>query len=378
MRRARSVLIDLAALRQNVACVRRAAPRSRIMAVVKANAYGHGLLTVVQALAEAVDGFAVACLDEALHVREAGLTQPVLSLQGFRDERELSLACRHRVEVVVHHPQQLRMLARRVLPSPLGVWLKLDTGMHRLGFPADQAQSVYQRLLGLVQVRRPLTLMSHFACADLPKDALTERQIRTFDQAVTGLVGAQSLANSAAILTIPSSHRDWVRPGLMLYGISPFEGQNAASWGLVPVMTVRAPLISVLHVRRGARVGYGGDWQAPQDMAIGIVAIGYGDGYPRHAPSGTPVRLKGRMTQLIGRVSMDMIHVDLRGIEDAALGDEAVLWGRDLPVETVAAQAGTLSYELLCAVGRGGAGEVVELCPAQDLFDEAQNLGHAG
>jgi alanine racemase len=349
MTRDARAVIDLAALRHNFQRARVAAPKSRVLAVIKANAYGHGLITIAQAL-DAADGFGVACVNEAVRLREAGIKQTIVCLQGFKDSDELDEACARRIDVAVHTPYQLDMLARARLERPARVWLKLDTGMGRLGFAPQQAGAVYLRLREMRQVATTITLMTHLAGADDRDSDGTPQQLTAFERAVEALSGARSVANSAGILAWPNSHRDWVRPGIMLYGGTPFEDDDAAQHGLRPVMTLTAPLLAVKSLAAGDAVGYAGTWVCPEAMRVGVVASGYADGYPRHAQVGTPILINGRLTQLIGRVGMDMITIDLRGCE-AQAGDRVTLWGRGLAVDTVARCAGTVSYELMCAVG---------------------------
>ncbi|HET7308118.1 MAG TPA: alanine racemase [Gammaproteobacteria bacterium] len=341
-------LIDLGALRHNLARVRALAPASRVMAVVKANAYGHGLSIVARALADA-DAFAVACIEEALAVRQAGLTQPVVLLEGVGSADALDAALANHFEVVIHDPSQLPLLARLREADALTVWLKVDTGMNRLGFPVAAARDVWQRLSALPGVRQPIGLVTHLANADDPADDFSRVQIERFNVIAADLPGPRSIANSAGVAAWPASHVGWVRPGIMLYGASPLLKSVGPDLGLSPVMTVSTRLIAIKQLGVGDRVGYGGSWVAPEAMPIGIAAIGYGDGYPRHAPSGTPVLINARRQQLVGRVSMDMIAVDLRG-NDAVVGDPVTLWGRGLPVEEIARAAGTIPYELLCGV----------------------------
>ncbi len=347
MRRAARALIDLSALRHNLARARACAPRARVVAVIKADAYGHGALAAARVLAGA-DTLAVAHLGEALALREAGIRTPVLVLQGVRGPIELAEAAARGLAVVVHHEAQLQAL--EASRAPLRVWLKVDSGMHRLGFAPGELPGIHSRLRA-VQGAAPV-LMTHLACADDRADPATARQLARFDRAVDGLAGTHSIANSAGVLGHPESHRDWVRPGIMLYGVSPFVGGSGEREGLRAVMSLRAPLIAIRRLRAGDRVGYGGDYVCPEDMPVGVVAIGYGDGYPRHAPSGTPVRVAGTRAALVGRVSMDMITVDLRGVPHPCVGDEVILWGPGLAVEEVAERAGTIAYELLCNAGR--------------------------
>ena len=349
--------IDLAALAHNLARVRSVAAGSRVMAVVKAGAYGHGLLPVARVLAETgADGFGVASVEEALVLRQAGLEQPVTLLSGFFAAEELEVIGAQRLVPVVHHDSQVAMLEQARLARPVDVWLKIDTGMHRLGFAPDVVPDVHRRLRACGAVGR-IGLMSHLARADDRNGPHTRRQWQTFEAACAGLDGERSLASSGGILGWPETHLDWVRPGLMLYGITPFVTGSAADEDLRPVMTLESRLIAVNHCRRGDAIGYGGAWVCPEDMPVGVAAVGYGDGYPRHAPSGTPVLVDGRRAALVGRVSMDLLCIDLRGRPDARVGDRVTLWGEGLPVEEVAARADTIAYQLVCGV----AGRVARL-----------------
>lgn len=340
--------VDLGALRHNLTLARRRAGGAKVVAVVKANGYGHGAARLLPALGEA-DMLGVACIEEALALREAGARQPILLLEGVFEADELPLCARLGFEVAVHEPGQLRMLELARLERPLTAWLKVDTGMSRLGFRPEAAPAVHGRLRGCAAVAG-IRLMTHFASADDPADPATPAQLGRFRAATEGLPGERSLCNSAGLLAWPEAHGDWVRPGIMLYGVSPLAGRTGPDEGLRPVMTLKTALIAVKEVRRGERVGYSGTWTAPSDTRVGIAAIGYGDGYPRHAPSGTPVLVAGRPAPLAGRVSMDMLAVDLSGHPRAEVGDSVVLWGEGLPVETVASAAGTIAYELLCGI----------------------------
>ena len=353
MTRATRAVIDLAALRHNLQVSRQAAPNSRHMAIIKAHAYGHGMVRIAQALDEA-DAFGVALLEEAIPLREAGVSKPILLLEGFTSAEDLTLIRGYNLDCVVHHESQLRIL-EAASGDPIRVWLKIDTGMHRLGFNTAEAKSVYQRLQNCAMVKQPITLMTHLANADDLDDSFSEQQLKTFYEAIAfaDVDSADipcSIANSAGVLGWPASHADWVRPGIMLYGVSPFVGKHAGGHELQPVMTLESELIAINNFRQGDRIGYGGSWTCPQDMPVGVVAIGYGDGYPRHARPGTPVLVNGQRVQLIGRVSMDMVTVDLRQQAKAAVGDPVILWGRGLPVEEVADYASTIGYELLCSV----------------------------
>ena len=349
MTRAAEARMDLSALQSNLQRVRNAAPSSRVMAIIKANGYGHGMLRVAKALVSA-DAFGVACLDEALWLRDAGIAQPVLLLEGFYEASELELICRHELAIVVHHEFQIGILEKSRVSAPVHVWLKIDTGMHRLGFDPQQVPNAYRRLTSCRNVAGPLHLMTHLADADSRHDPLTAQQIESFNATVSGFEGERSIANSAAIIAWPQSHGDWVRPGIMLYGASPFNDTVGAAEGLQPVMTLSSKLIAINHFKKGDKVGYGGEWTCPEDMPVGVVAIGYGDGYPRGVSSGTPVVIKNQRVPVVGRVSMDMITVDLRGLPTARTGDTVVLWGGGLPVEEIAQCAKTIPYELLCRV----------------------------
>lgn len=340
--------IDLQALQHNFRRVRALAPDSKVMAIIKANAYGHGLVQVAQALSGA-DAFGVVCIEEAISLREAGIGRRIVLLEGLFGEDDLALIHGYQLDVVIHHASQLEILERSQLLQPLHVWLKIDSGMHRLGFAADQVMAVSERLKKLPMLGS-LGYMSHFACADEPQNSATQIQLERFNEVCADLAGERSLANSAAVLAWPATHYDWVRPGIMLYGSSPFPEKSAAELELQPVMTLASSLIAVNLHRKGDAIGYGGDWTCPADMPVGVAAIGYGDGYPRHAPAGTPLLVNGKRTPLIGRVSMDMICIDLRLLPDAKVGDEVILWGAGLAVDEVAQQAGTIAYELLCGV----------------------------
>ncbi len=342
-------LIDHDALRHNLRRVREAAPRSRVWAMLKADAYGHGLLRVAATLSQS-DGYAVARIGEALRLREAGFAQPILVTGGGYTPGEVEQAARHRIDLSLHQAQQLDLidgLSSRL--PPLSVWVKVDTGMHRLGFNPAEVTSVVARLKRHPRISR-LSLMTHLANADDRADPATRAQLAALETLDLGDFEQISVANSAGILAFEGAHRDWVRPGIMLYGASPFVDSLAADEALRPVMTLRSRVIAVKSARAGDPIGYSGRYHCPEAMPVAVVAVGYGDGYPRHAEDGTPVQVAGRRLPLIGRVSMDLITLDARAYPDVRVGDEAVLWGRGLPVEEVAAKAGTIAYELLCSV----------------------------
>jgi alanine racemase len=354
MTRAARAVIDLSALRQNLQRARAAAPHSKQYAVIKANGYGHGMIAVARALSEA-DGFGVASLEEALDLRAAGINQPIVLLEGFFQQEELESIWKNNLEIVVHHEDQLLVLEKLTFTDshskkPLIAWLKVDTGMHRLGFYPDEVEEKFQRLSKCQGVEKPVRFMTHLANADDFYDKKTQQQIEIFKGLLSGEDVLRSIANSAGVLGWMGSYSDIARPGILLYGVSPFLKETAQDRGLLPVMTLRSEIIAVKQCRKGDAVGYGGTWTCPEDMKIGVVGIGYGDGYPRHAISGTPVLVNGKRVPLVGRVSMDMICVDLRDHETTLPGDEVILWGEGLPAEEVASSASTIAYELFCAV----------------------------
>lgn len=346
-------LINRQALKHNLRRVREAAPGRKVMAIIKADGYGHGIERVAHALSTksgGADAYGVARIDEAVALRDSGFSQPIVLLEGFLDEAELLTVTQHQLHVVVHHDYQIDILERSLMRDMVHVWLKIDTGMHRIGIDPANATRAWQRLNACAIVRPPVRLMTHLANADDRNDARTSEQLQLFRACTETLDAERSIANSGGILGWPTTHSDWVRPGIMLYGSSPFNGDTGADHGLKPVMTFKSRLIAVRPSRNGDAIGYGGDWVCPEDMPVGVIAAGYGDGYPRHARAGTPVRINGHNVPLIGRVSMDMICVDLRKHPNANIGDEAILWGAGLPAEIIAQHAGTISYHLYCSI----------------------------
>lgn len=341
--------IDIHALRHNLDIAKRHAPHARVWAIVKANAYGHGLERALRGFA-AADGLALIELEGALQLRERGWAKRILLLEGAFESRDLLLAAEHRLDVVLHNVEQLRMLEGVSLSSPIDVYLKVNSGMNRLGFMPAAVRDVYTRLRALPCIRN-ISFMTHFANAeraDHPALTLAE-QVRRFQYAAEGLPGERSLSNSAADLLHPECAAQWVRPGIMLYGGSPNEAA-ARELGLVAAMHLESEIIGVQQIDKGDAVGYGSQFVAEGPMKVGVVACGYADGYPRHAPTGTPVIVDGVKTQLLGRVSMDMVSVDLTPIAAARVGSRVELWGRNLPIDDVARAAGTIGYELMCAV----------------------------
>ena len=344
------VHLDLEAVRHNLAQVKRYAPNNKIMAVIKANAYGHGMTRVARTLDQA-DGLAVARVDEGVRLRKAGFNQSITVLQGFVCIDELQLMLQHQLDAVIHTPQQIDILQQQTgTESTLSVWLKMDTGMNRLGFKGNDFNAAYHQLMHCDLIKQPINLITHFANADDLLDDKTRRQIDVFNQAIQGYPGQRSIANSAGIIGWPNVVSDWVRPGLMLYGCSPFAGKTGAHFGLKPVMSLHSRLISVKNVAAGETVGYSGTWECPVDTRLGVISIGYGDGYHRHTRCGAPVLVNGLRVTLIGRVSMDMITVDLNSQPTAQPGDPVTLWGDDLPVEEIALHADTIPYTLLCGI----------------------------
>ncbi|MFA7241562.1 MAG: alanine racemase [Sulfuricellaceae bacterium] len=340
--------IDLAALAHNLGVVRRYAPGARVMAVVKANAYGHGMLRVAAALHRA-DGYAVLRVEEGIALREAGCNQAILLLEGFFTPDELPLLARHRLATVIHGVEQLDMLAHADLPGKLDVFLKLDTGMNRLGFTPVAFPQALERLRACAAVGE-IALATHFATAD--EEPGVAAQLERFNHLTQRLALPRSLANSAAILRYPETHGDWVRPGIMLYGASPFADSTAQDLDLQPVMTLQSRIIAVQELKAGEGVGYGAAFKADKPTRIGVVACGYADGYPRHAPTGTPILVESIRTRTLGRVSMDMLFADLSAISNAGVGSTVTLWGDGLPVDEVARAAGTIAYELLSALAQ--------------------------
>ena len=348
MSRPLQAFIDSSALTHNLTVVRQYAPKARIMAVVKADAYGHGLLQTAHAL-KAADGFALLELNAAITLRNAGFEQPIVLLEGFFSPEELPLFVQYRLSPVIHHSEQVAMLSACKHP-PLNLFLKINTGMNRLGLAPIQLPGVISELM-THQHAKNITLMTHFACADdLNEKNSVIQQIYRFKAVTQGYDYPHSLANSAAIIHYPETHADWIRPGIMLYGASPLISKTAAELNLKPVMTLSSKVIATQQLNAGDRVGYGGLFTAEHTMQLGIVACGYADGYPRHAPTGTPILINDQRTRILGRVSMDMLAVDLTGIENAGVNSPAILWGDGLPVDEVAHSAGTVNYELLCAL----------------------------
>ncbi len=348
--------VSAGAFAHNLLVAKAYAGRAKVWAVLKANAYGHGLERAARAL-EGADGFAVLDFQEAARLRLAGVAKPILMLEGFFKPVDLPLLAKYALTPVIHNPEQVEQLRAADLGGEIDVYLKLNSGMNRLGFSVDNLRAAYNSVRMHRQVRS-VTLMSHFADADGPGGVQAQvGWLEEMARPIEGLAQApRSLANSAALIRFPDTRFDWVRPGIMLYGCSPFGGtgasQTAAQLDLKPVMTLTSELIATQHLQAGERIGYGFSYEAVGEMTIGVVACGYADGYPRHAPTGTPVLVNGKRTRTVGRVSMDMICVDISDIHDAYIGSPVTLWGEGLSADEVATAAGTVSYELLCALAQ--------------------------
>lgn len=353
MSRTTVATIHLGALRHNLARIKELAAPAKVMAVVKADAYGHGLERVARALDGAADAFAVASLGDGLRLRAAGHRQRIVVLSGPDQAGDMAEMQRLGLDAAIHHQSQLQWLSEA---SPtrgrLRVWLKVDSGMHRLGFAPERAAQVHAQLATMAGIDPEIGLMTHFAESEVFDGDRTRQQIERFQAATGHLSGPRSLSNSAAVLGWPAARGDWVRTGGLLYGLSVVEGKSGADFGFHPAMTLATRLIAINRVKGGERIGYNGTWACPEDMPVGVAAVGYGDGYPRSAVAGTPVLVANRCVPLIGRVSMDLITLDLRDAPAAKVGDRVVLWGPQMPVECVAAQAGTISYDLTCGMTR--------------------------
>ncbi len=342
--------VDLDALRHNLEVAARLAPASRNIAVIKANAYGHGMVEAGYALQSTADALAVATIDEALELREAGIEGPLLVLQGVTTRDDVNEAVARNLWLMLHELEQVEKVLNTPGKGSVTAWLKIDSGMHRLGIPLAEAGEACAALLASPKISQQPVLATHFACADELDSPVTPMQIERFLSFTQGHGLPLSMANSAGILHWPASHADWNRPGIMLYGCDPGNAFSAGAAGLRPVMSLRSEVMAVRRVEAGDGVGYGQRWQAAAPSRIATVSVGYGDGYPRHAPNGTPVLVNGKRAALAGTVSMDMITVDVTGREDVRVGDPVELWGENLLVNEIAAHAGTIGYELLAGM----------------------------
>ncbi|WP_016957347.1 alanine racemase [Catenovulum agarivorans] len=350
--------IKLAALAHNLNIAKQAAPNSKVMAICKANGYGHGLLETAQAMA-AADCLGVARIEEAMQLRQAGISLPIILLEGIFSAQELIDAEENDLVICIHQQWQLDIIKENGSGKTLTVWLKVDTGMTRLGLSAAEISSAIEQLAKLPQINKQICIVSHFACADEPNHPSINQQMQNFQNCMQqahvtadklGIQLTSSMANSAASLTLPECHHDYIRPGIMLYGVSPLIDKIGKQHNLLPVMQLTSKLISIKAIEPRTSVGYGATWHSNKHTHIGVVAIGYGDGYPRHAKNGTPVWINGRIVPVVGRVSMDMITVDLGENPQEQIGDTVELWGDNLPIERVAEHSSTIAYELLCQI----------------------------
>ena len=340
------VTIDQQALADNLAQVKSLAPHSKILAMIKSDGYGHGAVAVASAL-KAADGFGVARLSEAIQLREAGIAKPILLMGGFFAIDELPEVVYYDLSIVLQNHWQLNALISTPLNKLISIWLKINTGMNRLGVSLQDVDILMSALERCAWIKKPINLMTHLSDADDMMNHKSEEQIHLFLQAVAKYPGEKSIANSATLLNFPLAHSDWVRPGIMLYGISPIKDKVGHDLGLKPAMTLSSRIIAIQNVRAGEAVGYASTWVAKRDSKIAVVAIGYGDGYPWSAKTGTPVLIKGKTYPLVGRVSMDMLSVDITDSDDIQIGDAVILWGENLPIEIIAKFADTIPYELI-------------------------------
>lgn len=353
MSRPARMIINLDALRHNVGVAKGCSTMSKVVAVLKANAYGHGAVEVAFAIEDLVAMFAVSSIEEALQLREAGIKKNILLLEGCFNASELLLAAKYNFTVAFHSEYQIHDLEKKSLPSPVEAWLKVDTGMHRLGTYANAGLRLYQRLLESDNTQSDVTLMTHMASADLLQEPYTKQQLALFDGLKQDIVNAglpepqTSIGNSGTIIGWPEAKSEYIRPGIMLYGLSPFAQRHPLTESLIPVMTLESEIIAIRHIETGERVGYGSTWEAQRPSRVATVAIGYGDGYPRNAKSGTPVLVRGARARLAGRVSMDMLSIDITHLPDVRIGDKVTLWGADLNANEVSDYADTIGYELV-------------------------------
>ncbi len=349
MARPTRIKIDTQALLHNLTCIKRQAPRQAVIAMIKANAYGCGILEAARTLEPHVEGFGVACIEEALVIRQAGIQKRCVLFGGVFTPDEYPLLAKYRLDCVIHQPYQLTWLCQTPLANPIKVWIKLDTGMHRLGFAPTEVSAILHALKSCGWVDKDITVMSHFGCADEHTRAVNQAQIDLFEK-TTGVLApvTKSMANSAAIFRLPQAHFDIIRPGIALYGASPFADISASELGLKPVMHLTSRISAIKSYAKGEKIGYGGRWQTPRPSQIALVPIGYGDGYPRHIQPNTPVWVNNKALPIVGTISMDMLTIDITEHPSVAVGDEVELWGAHISIERVAKAAGTIAYELLC------------------------------
>lgn len=350
MTRAAQALLSTENLLHNIAIIQKHAPRAQIMAMVKANAYGHGLRSVALRIQHIIDSFGVASIDEAQALRRVGITRPITLLEGIFEPDELIIAAQEDFNLVFHNTTQVQWLNTRTVDTPLTAWLKIDTGLGRLGFAPHETHQAYQLLSASPSIRQPIGIISHFACADTKEHPLNNQQISVFQRYINNIPGPKSLCNSAGIFSFPEHQYDVVRPGIALYGISPVIGISAQQLGLKPVMTLTTRLITVRTAQKGSSLGYGARYTCPETMPIGVIAMGYGDGLPRTAHDGMPILVNGVRCHLVGRVSMDMATIDLRNYPHARVGDSVTLWGEGLPIEDIAPYTENIPYDIITSV----------------------------
>lgn len=337
-------------LLHNIEVIKKQAPNSKIIAMIKANGYGHGLRSMALRLDDKVYSLGVASVDEALALRKVNIKLPITLMSGAFEADDLFVAACQNFHLIFHEKTQIEWLNNIKLPNKINIWIKIDTGMNRLGFNLDEAKEAYDILSNHPQIVQPIGIMSHFACSDEPENPLNEIQINNFKGFIKDLPGLKSFANSGAIFSFPENLYDVIRPGIAIYGISPFKNKTAQDLGLKPVMTLQTRLVSLSNVKKGETIGYGARFTCPEDMKIGVIAMGYGDGYPRSAKDGTPVLVNNKPCQLVGRVSMDMLTIDLRNCPEAKVGDSVILWGDGLPIEEVAKYTDNSPYDIICSV----------------------------
>lgn len=350
MSRAAIAILSTENLLHNLSVIQKKTHNAKVIAMVKANAYGHGLRSVALRLEKQVYSLGVSCIDEAVALRQAGVKAPITLVEGVFEPDELLIASCQNFHVVFHEERQIKWLSQIALPLPLKVWIKVDTGMGRLGFFPREAKKAYEQLSKSANVLQPVNILSHLACADEQKSNFTVEQRNVFESCVGDLPGLKSLANSAGIFCFPDTHYDVVRPGIALYGVSPCDHIEGRDLGLKPVMTLKTELMATRVLKKGASIGYGRRFICPEKMPVGVIAMGYGDGYPRTAQDGTPILVNDTRCQVVGRVSMDMVTIDLRACPDAKVGDPVILWGDRLPIEEVAKFTGHIPYDLLCNI----------------------------
>lgn len=354
MKRSARISIHPQALQHNLLVAKKAAPKSKVLAVIKANAYGHGAVSTAGILYDLADGFAVSCISEAVELRDAGIDKAITVLQGHQNNNDLQIAAHYDFHLVIHCKKQLSDLDHFNGKHRFKINLKIDTGMHRLGLAPADTKTLFNQLKNHPQVNpQELIIMTHLCCADELDNNASSKQISEFNRYCKEINTPKSIANSAGILGWSESHEDWIRPGIMLYGSSPLAQQNASDLGLQAAMTLQAPVIAIHQLKKNDAIGYGSSWVCPNDMKVAVIACGYADGYPRHAASGTPIWVNQKETQLLGRVSMDMIVINASDYSELPIkeGDLAELWGENIAIDAVAKSAETISYELLCNAG---------------------------